>query len=620
MAVKYYGEYLDPEGNEFRFEISSTPYAGSSSEINGYCVVENPEAESIFDPIRGSGMRISLDADETIDFDDLWTDEERVWLVTLERESVEVFRGFLTPEGVYQDFVNAEWVIELDVVDGLGYLENLSYVDGSGNTFSGLQTAMEIIVNCLNRSGITLDIYTAVDLVYTGLSESLDVLTNAKFKADRFVRDDGETIMDCKEVLTDILGALGACICQYNGAWYVYRPSKLMNIGAVSFFHYNSSGVLQGTDSQTFDLALGSFSAAFYPHWCNENQRFSMRNSLGAFRVNYKYGLDDSIFVNPNLEWDGNDTTIDGWTKIVDADVTSGEQIDSIWRYIKIDVVQTPTSPADVIETDNIEVSSGDALTIDFDVNSVLCTLYFYIELDDDASTDVYRLDANGQWELSGSTIITYVNGDGAPSYTSAVDYNVKVGAAAAPVDGQMKITFQNPLRAGAGANNMELRSFKVYPSKENQLIQGEFHTVERTVAPSSKTEDVKEVFHGDNDTNIFYGTIYKADGVTKTSTWNRKGVTESLALLQIIAEDHLRAAASPSRRFEGDIYGYIGFLSTPTINGLTGVYHILYYKYDTFSNVISLILQQVYTDEVADIDYELTYDYGETVKPTIRG
>jgi len=37
-------------------------------------------------------------------------------------------------------------------------------------------------------------------------------------------------------------------------------------------------------------------------------------------------------------------------------------------------------------------------------------------------------------------------------------------------------------------------------------------------------------------------------------------------------------------------------------------------------SNIVSAIFKQIYGGELTDIDYEKTFDYGETVKPTIKG
>ena len=43
-------------------------------------------------------------------------------------------------------------------------------------------------------------------------------------------------------------------------------------------------------------------------------------------------------------------------------------------------------------------------------------------------------------------------------------------------------------------------------------------------------------------------------------------------------------------------------------------------YNYNTKTNVTKIKSLELFSEEIADIDYELTLDYGTTVKPTIKG
>ena len=86
------------------------------------------------------------------------------------------------------------------------------------------------------------------------------------------------------------------------------------------------------------------------------------------------------------------------------------------------------------------------------------------------------------------------------------------------------------------------------------------------------------------------------------------------------MGEETLRLNAKPSRVFTGDVYGYFNYLSVISIDNLEGVYMPMKYSYDTKNNIISGEFKQIYGDELDDIDYLKTYDYGSTVKPTIKG
>ena len=59
--------------------------------------------------------------------------------------------------------------------------------------------------------------------------------------------------------------------------------------------------------------------------------------------------------------------------------------------------------------------------------------------------------------------------------------------------------------------------------------------------------------------------------------------------------------------------------LSIIEINNISGLFMFIEYSYNTDSNITSGKLQQFFKDEVPDLEYALTFDYGETVKPSIR-
>jgi len=178
------------------------------------------------------------------------------------------------------------------------------------------------------------------------------------------------------------------------------------------------------------------------------------------------------------------------------------------------------------------------------------------------------------------------------------------------------------PTSYGTTGTLVNITNVKVSPDDSNtgQIIEGEFHTFERTTKPSARVKDVRVVATGDNDTDLYEGTLYKTDAVTPTKTWNRNGFTEEKPILQIMGEETMRMFQKPTKIFSGDIFGYISYLSVITINNINAMFMILEYSYNTKNNIISLTLQQILGDELNDIDYEETPDYGKTVKPTIKG
>jgi hypothetical protein len=147
----------------------------------------------------------------------------------------------------------------------------------------------------------------------------------------------------------------------------------------------------------------------------------------------------------------------------------------------------------------------------------------------------------------------------------------------------------------------------------------GEFHTVQRLNAPSSIIKENQEVFNGDSFNIIFDGAIYKSDQVTLTEFWTRKGKLEEKNLLRISAEDDMRIQQNSVKTFTGEFYGEIPYLSIIEINNISGLFMFIEYNFDTDTNITKGKLQQFYTNEVPDLNYILTFDFGNTVKPSIR-
>jgi hypothetical protein len=185
-------------------------------------------------------------------------------------------------------------------------------------------------------------------------------------------------------------------------------------------------------------------------------------------------------------------------------------------------------------------------------------------------------------------------------------------------------ISIYTPKRTPDAGQQSELREVRLSPVQDSGNVEGEIHTFQRLTKPSAQIKDIKEVATGDNTTDLYYGTIYKTDSTTPTETWFRKGITEAKPILRIMGEELMRMNQLPTRVFSGGVYGYISYLSVLTINNQSGKYMILEYSYDTYLNRIEMRSRQILGDELSDQDtdgfYELTFDNGNVVKPTIRG
>ena len=628
MALKYFFEYYDLENILHRVEIDDPDYVGSSIEVNGYCSLDNGSVENPLECIRGRGLKVYLDANTDLTFSDLYSENERNFEVTYIRDSVTLFIGYLNPEGLFEDYVTDKWTISLDCSDGLSFLKNLSYVDDTtGLFFSGKQKEITIIANCLKRTGIDLNIYTSIGITYTNQDVGTDVLNETFLNADRFRKDDnGNTVMNCDEVLKSVLEKYNACVTQYDNTWYIYRPNELFADSEAYFYSYNSSGT-SITNAGDIELGqtIGSAINGFYPHWSGGNQQKSIKNSVGAYRINYKYGfvksfLDNIFLISSSGAFD--DYTVNDATYLTIPASEQGIELDCI------DDGGTKT-----LTSDTISLTAGDNLRFltkfTTELESDCSFAIFSIKL---VGASTYYLQSDGQWATSGSELRLY-NGQVAAGATPPEQPRVGTGSEIEyvinsddlPINGDVSIEIYTGgifLTGGDANGSVFISEVSLDPIdvSENE-IQGENHTFQRVSNPSSKIENTKEIFNGDNPSDLYVGTIYEDDEVTPTETWKRPGITETKPILRIMGEETLNMFQNPSIIFKGDIYGYIPYLSVVSIDGLSGVFMPIEYSYDTKFNITTLKLIQIFgTDLGSDIEYDLKYDYGNVVQPTIKG
>ena len=579
MALKYWFEFTDVKAIIHKVEISKEDFDGDSTQIYGGCSLEYSETKDTLEPIRGSGLKIDLQADSDLTFYDLYSEEERTFSVVYKRDNVVLFNGWLSPEGIYESLVSDKWVISLDCTDGLGFLKNLSYVeDATGLNFVGKQSLTKIVSNCLKRTKIQSNIYVGVDIFYKGLQNDVSIFDNVFYNSDRFVKDDNDTIMNCEEVLKSVLEPFGAVITAYKGEWLIYKPNSLVTATVSSFFGYDSSGDNLVVTRKNFDFrtVLGSQINGFYPHHVNANQQKTIKSSIGAYRINYKYGLVNSlILINP-FTLSGSDGGFESITKIVPASSRLKLTVNTSCNFLNNEGFSSDVA---------IKITNG---------------------------TDTFYYNGS-EWVETFSKMLLAVNG------------RFLADTSPTPINGDLSVlipgvnTYPNYLNE---TGEVYVRFvIDIVPSSAELDAIGENHTFQRKLKPSSKIKDVKKVFNGDNLADTYYGTIYKADQTAPTSSWNRKGVTEEKPILQIMGEERMKMYGKPLQVYSGDIFGFFNYLNVATISGFNGVFMPTSYSYNCMSNVTSVTYVEILnTDILEDIEYFPTFDYGNVVEPTITG
>lgn len=623
--LKYFLEYDNIENIVSRLEIWEKGYLGEPTEINGQVILNYAERKDLLQALIPSNLDITLEADEDITLQDLYTEEENKFKAKFFIGGQLVFFGILKPDGIWEDWVTDKWEMSIDAMDGLSILKELSFVKDDGKFYGGKISQFEALKQCLHRIGYDLPINISNDLpTYNGLTSTNSILHNVLMNADRFCQDKKtNAIMDCEEVLKSILEPYNASIFQMNGEWWVIRANDVK--ASITFKRYDGVDLVT-TVEITPTINIGSQIDNYEIHHINANQKKSVNPSAQAFRVNYKYGLVRVLNENPDLIM-GSGLSSDGWNfQSIGGEVKNDGN--GILIEEKIENAGPPLFPlkTDLLVASNpgIEASIGDNIVVEFKYDFEYIykngpdarTHKFYYRF----STNNYFLTSNG-WELKSG--LTGYQGVLKQFDTPVGIITDAVTLLPIPEDGTLKVELLiNYLDVGVKSVTnqiFKLKEIKIYPSENNNL-KGEFHTAQRNSRISSVTKNDKTVSIGDSISDIYLGTIYNFAGVA-IQFWNRSGLTENKPLLRLMVEDTLRISPRPMLYFEGDVYGYFNYLSLVFINNVSGKYQISKYSYNSQSNINRTSFKEFSTDllPTSDYRYEFEYDYGQETKVVIR-
>ena len=618
--LKYY-LYFD----DYTLNIYKSNYQGTASEIYGTFTLKKSSVDSILDQIRGTGLDLSLEANQTLTFDEFLYEDEFTYKTELLKRSQTIFEGYIKPDGCQQNFVNDVWYVNIESNDILGALKDLSFVQTNGLPFTGKMSVYDVIKGCLDRTRLSLDINTSVYVEYidyTGTNIFKDIYVNS----DRFIKDKNDIIiMDCNEVLTSMLNLFSAVITQQDGQWWIYRPNDLELNGYTEFINQTTDNVF----TKNLNAVLGSQINGFYPHHAGANQQIEVKGAISAYRLNYKYGLVAGLITNPTFNFDTTIPPLEWLADPVFYDWTTLPTALANYFLYPLTNSNVPyflmypiNGTYEFIASNNINGQLGETFNINMKLFASNSRRSFVYKIKIKTS-DGYYLHQNNYWvnyDTFYKFSIPFTSDDDGylPAFAS-----FKLTTPPLINDCAFQIILCNIVNTSgsvggfyAGYTSINILSNIL----ETQGLVGEFHTVTRLLPPSSITKENQKVFNGDGIASLI-GSIFKDNLITLTTLWTRKNKFESLPLLGISAMDDLRIQSNPIKVFTGDVYGYIPYFSVITIDNVIGLFMPIEWDYDYKNNITKVKLLQFYNTDIADIQYTISPDYGNnTVKPTIKG
>ncbi|MCL1666389.1 hypothetical protein M2T78_19155 [Elizabethkingia ursingii] len=637
----YWVEYFDFENELVRFEIHKKGYFGKASEVHGQIQLKYENRKDILQPIVASSLSVNLEANKDLTLQDLYSEEERTFLVKLFKGDQILFIGFIKPDGIWEDLVNEDWEISLDCIDGLAVLKELAFVKDNGASFTGRMPIIEAIYHCLHRIGIDLPINTFLNIDYAEDGSkpmpAESVFERIYINTERYYQDSKQkSEMDCEAVLKSLLNIFSATIFQYKGEWYIIRvPSYSENMKFRRFV----GGVFKEEYAGFYYSKLGSEINGFYPHHVNANQRKTIEASVQAYRVKFQYGTVKGMLRNPEISHNGSLSLID-WTIYIDSDVhpnyPTGIVSDTFHSERRVPLISNDT----LNHYNDIKLKKKDKvnLLVNFFNREWSVGLRYKIEMPNyvlrfgkweqkaSGNNDHYETVENYKWSLYGigSNAFAYKEGKGNASFTLAIPE--------APEDGNLIINIfrdwydvkSNIVKDGY----FGVTYIDVSPDT-NTNVKGEIYTSQRKSRISTVTKEDTTVYNGESLSTIYYSTLTDEKGNPTDEKWRRLdlpiGNVERRGLVSFIPEDTLRMSPQPAMVYEGDVLGYIPFINIVHIEDFNRVTLFTKYSYDTKTCISKVNMREYFSgflpqEEFRDnVFFEREEDIGNVTKVTIK-
>ena len=640
---------VDGIADEYLCNILQLDYDGLETEIQAQ---QNPiqinyqnTSNNKLEPIIGSECTLNLIATEDFELEDLYTENEREFLVQIFRNDSLIWSGFIIPDGCQESFTFAPYAISVNAVDGLGLLKNLSYVQNDGNFYVGKQSFIEVIQACLTRlDAPSLELNTCVNIYDITMTQgnAFDPLAQAYVNSERYLKDDQFTPMNCEEVLKSILEEWTAVMIQNDGQWYIYRPSELAITGELVFRKYLDGERVYDESTFTADLdallggeSEGLIDAPFFHINTDQLKMIDKPYKNASMAYDYsKLENKDEKLNNPNFigfsrgcvgdpALPCDDVTIPGWTKT--GTMYLGTALSGGLIFFSDD--GTFPTLTNYYENNNL---------IAVTLNPSLAERIKFV-IDYKNPDPLFATDMNFVISLTDGSIVWYLQADGSWSITAiepGINYyqirsQIGVGGTETitsnPVPSGGNVTFRILAPSGT-VNDIIYTKISAFVFIDFDELKGEMHTATQT-GKFTFVPNTINVFNGDSISNMYVGAIYGPNETTLTTAWSRRGISESVLaepyavrkpFLRIAVEEKQRLYAGPFVQFEGSIFGYFNPLTRWSINLIEGNFMNLSLNYDLQQNICKAVLGRVINEEIA-MDYTLVPDYGETTKVTVK-
>lgn len=172
-----------------------------------------------------------------------------------------LFQGWIVVEDNHQPLLDPPFTLTLLATDGLGTLQGQYFLDKNGNTFTGKQTIVGWVTQCLNMLPNTLNLRTYFNIYNTAMNQNSNALEQICLDAQTFQTGQqtpaGDTnpadfntgFDDFYTVLEKIVRNFRCKLFQENGYWHLINLWDYYNQQGMTYYEYTfpttSNGIVQ---------------------------------------------------------------------------------------------------------------------------------------------------------------------------------------------------------------------------------------------------------------------------------------------------------------------------------------------------------------------------------------
>jgi len=542
-------------------------YAGALTDINagGNPLITNyrqgSNSDAKYDIIKGSEVTLSMMSDTSFQFLDLFTGEEDQFLLIVDRDGTEEWRGFAKNEGYSEAYADTPYEIKSSFIDGLGMLKQVDFLDDNGELYSGIKSQLEIIKICLLYTLHQLPMYVSIDVFEAAHTNSSTTtpLEQTYINLDMF--NDGTDPWDCYKVISEILRPYGAHIFQEDGAWHIRSIDNMQTTYVQTI--YDAFGDNATTANYNPALALTTASA-------DPKVRIDGQSTMTMIPGHAKVKISQVVSQFKNVIRNGDFDRIDENKKYVNwqddnnigevAAITVGDKSKNVLKMVGDD------SGVAYVEAD------PRIITVSKDGTKYSLTINYIVRGDTDSLTDFtqrfdlqigpYLLKKNGTWtndtSAPDSEMLYYNNSVDGHNYN--IPNEIQIDTDALPDGGALIFKIYRAVGTGQITQSTEILDITLNSTENAIKLPDKFPLEFPNVGNYTFSEEPIELLFSDwnnfdNPSSMFKNAMYlDAQGTTPTSSWYRDGTTEDLTIQDILG---LRIASNyngPTQEVDGEI------------------------------------------------------------------